>query len=152
AVTVPSAAQAPAAPARGGGGGGGAYPQLPPAPADVLGRGKAIYDVNCALCHGEDARGGDNGPNLIRSQLLLNDKQGESIAPVMLNGRLPEGMPKFDFTMAQISDVAGYLHSFRVAGYDGSRNRPPTIVVGDAKAGDAYFKARCASCHSPTGD
>ena len=39
-----------------------------------------------------------------------------------------------------------------VAGYDGSRNRPPTIVVGDAKGGEAYFKSKCGNCHSPAGD
>jgi small nuclear ribonucleoprotein (snRNP)-like protein len=26
------------------------------------------------------------------------------------------------------------------------------IVTGDPKAGEAYFNAHCASCHSPTGD
>ncbi len=26
------------------------------------------------------------------------------------------------------------------------------IVVGDAQAGQAYFAAKCATCHSPTGD
>ena len=61
-------------------------------------------------------------------------------------------MPKFDFTAAQVSDIAAFLHSFRVGGYDASRNRPPTIVVGDAKAGEAYFNSKCASCHSATGD
>ena len=30
--------------------------------------------------------------------------------------------------------------------------RPPSIVVGDAKAGEAYFASKCGSCHSPTGD
>jgi hypothetical protein len=30
--------------------------------------------------------------------------------------------------------------------------KPPTILVGNAKAGEAYFKNACASCHSVTGD
>ena len=29
---------------------------------------------------------------------------------------------------------------------------PPSIVVGDAKAGETYFKSKCAACHSVTGD
>jgi cytochrome c oxidase cbb3-type subunit III len=33
-----------------------------------------------------------------------------------------------------------------------SRLRPDTIVVGDPKAGEAYFKAKCASCHDVSGD
>ena len=142
------------APARGAGSGGPfvAYPARPPASAAVVARGKAIYNVNCAFCHGDDARGGDVGPNLIRSQILLNDKDGELLAPVLQKGIPDQGMPKFEFTAAQTSDLAAFIHSFRVNGYDGSRNRPATIVVGDAKAGESYFKSTCASCHSAAGD
>ena len=42
------------------------YPQRPPADPAVVARGKALFGVQCAFCHGEDARGGDVGPNLIR--------------------------------------------------------------------------------------
>ncbi len=140
-----------AAPARGGGGGGAAYPQRTPEAAAVA-RGKAVYDVNCGFCHGEDARGGDNGPNLIRGEVVMNDQNGETIGKVLATGRLAEGMPKFDFTAAQVADVSAFLHSFRVGGYDASRNRPPTMVTGDAKAGEAYFKSKCSACHSATGD
>jgi cytochrome c oxidase cbb3-type subunit 3 len=152
------------APARGGGnkgakqapGGGAApfvaYPPRPPADPAVVARGKEIYAVNCAFCHGEDARGGDVGPNLIRTQILLNDRDGELLAPVLESGRPAQGMPSFKFTAAQTSDLAAFIHTFRVAGYDVTRNRPATIVVGDAKAGEAYFKSTCAGCHSVTGD
>jgi hypothetical protein len=61
-------------------------------------------------------------------------------------------MPPLQLTDAQIADIATFIHSFRVAGYDATRNPPPSIVVGDAKAGEAAFQARCASCHSLTGD
>ncbi|MBV8842266.1 MAG: c-type cytochrome [Bryobacterales bacterium] len=129
-----------------------AYPLRPVADSAMVARGKALYDVNCGLCHGEDARGGDGGTNLIRGTVLLNDQNGELLGPVLDNGRLAEGMPKFNFTNAQILDIAAFLHSFRVGGYDVSRNRPATIVVGNAKAGEAYFKSKCANCHSATGD
>ena len=29
---------------------------------------------------------------------------------------------------------------------------PPSVLVGDARAGQAYFDAKCNGCHSPTGD
>jgi mono/diheme cytochrome c family protein len=143
----------PAAAGRGaarGGGGGGAFPQHPPADPAVVDRGKALYGIHCNFCHGSDARGGEGGPNLLRSDLVLNDQKGESIAPVVQNGR--GDMPKIDLTTAQISDIAAFIHSFRVGGYDISRMVPPSILVGDAKAGEASFKSKCASCHSPTGD
>src|SRR5215469_722568 len=141
------------APAGGGGGGfANAFPQHAQADAASIERGKALYGVHCTFCHGSDVRGGEGGPNLLRSQLVLNDKNGEGITPIVQNGRPDAGMPKFDLNAAQISDLAAYIHSFRVAGYDASRERPISILVGNAKAGEAYFKNKCASCHSVTGD
>jgi cytochrome c oxidase cbb3-type subunit 3 len=143
-----------AAPGGGGGGGGfaNAFPQHAQADAASIERGKALYGVNCTFCHGSDVRGGEGGPNLLRSQTTLNDQHGELITPIVQNGRPDAGMPKFDLNASQISDIAAFIHSFRVAGYDASREKPISILVGDAKAGDAYFKAKCASCHSVTGD
>lgn len=129
-----------------------AFPDRPPADAAALERGKALYGVQCNFCHGSDARGGEGGPNLLRSDIVLNDQKGEKIAPVVQNGRVDAGMPKFDLTMSQISDIAAYIHSFKVGGYDISRMTPPSIVVGNAAAGEKYFAAHCGSCHSPTGD
>jgi cytochrome c oxidase cbb3-type subunit III len=84
--------------------------------------------------------------------MVLNDKSGEGIASIIQNGRLEQGMPKFTFNMTQISELAAYIHSFKVGGYDISRMTPPSILVGNAKAGEAYFQSTCASCHSITGD
>ena len=151
-----AAAQPPAGGRGGRGGGGGgfanAYPQRPPGDPAMIERGKALYGVNCQFCHGGDARGGEGGPNLIRAEIVLNDQNGELIAPVIQNGRIDQGMPKFPMTNAQVADIAAFIHSFRVAGYDASRMKPPTIVVGDAAAGEAYFKSKCTSCHSVSGD
>ncbi len=127
------------------------YPghKVDPAKAE---RGKVIFGVNCAFCHGNDARGGEGGPNLIRSELVLKDKDGETISPTILNGRPDRGMPKFNFTAEQISEIAAYIHSFKVGGYDAAREKPPSILVGNATAGRATFEKMCASCHSITGD
>jgi cytochrome c oxidase cbb3-type subunit III len=140
------------APARGGGGGGfaNAFPQHDKADQATIDRGKALYGVHCNFCHGSDARGGEGGPNLLRSDLVLNDKYGEAIAVVVQNGR--GEMPRLNLTNEQVSDVAAFIHSFRVGGYDVSRMVPPSILVGDAAAGERVFQAKCASCHSATGD
>ncbi len=135
-----------------GGAGGAAYPQRPRASEDVFERGKKLYDAECAFCHGEDARGGETASNLIRSQVVLNDDKGERIGPILRQGVEGTNMPKYKFSDAQVSDIAAFLHSFRVNGYDGSRNRPETIVVGNARDGQAYFQQKCGSCHSATGD
>jgi cytochrome c oxidase cbb3-type subunit 3 len=132
------------------GGFANAYPQRPPADPAVVERGRGLYGMTCAFCHGEDARGGDGGSNLLRSQIVLDDQNGELIGRIVRSGIA--SMPKLEFTDAQLSDIAAYIHSFRVAGYDASRNRPPTVLVGDAKVGEVYFRSKCGSCHEATGD
>jgi cytochrome c oxidase cbb3-type subunit 3 len=140
----------PAAPPRGGGGFANAFPQHEKADQASIDRGKALYGVNCNFCHGSDARGGEGGPNLLRSELVLNDQHGEAITPVVQNGR--GEMPRLNLTAEQVADVAAFIHSFRVGGYDISRMTPPSILIGDATAGEKAFQAKCASCHSSTGD
>jgi cytochrome c oxidase cbb3-type subunit 3 len=61
-------------------------------------------------------------------------------------------VPKFTLTDDQIADVAAFVHTFRAAGYDESRLKPPSILVGDPRAGETFFTAKCGSCHSPAGD
>ena len=129
-----------------------AYPDRPAGDPAAIERGKALYSVNCQFCHGADTRGGDSGPSLLRSGTVLDDQRGELMAPVIQNGRTDRGMPKFAFNTDQIADIAAFIHTFRAAGYDESRQKPPSIVVGDANAGEAYFASRCAACHSTSGD
>lgn len=137
-----------------GGGGGAAYPIHPQADDATIARGQAIYGQYCASCHGPDARGGQGGINLVRSQLVMDDDKGELIAPVVQNGRPDLGMPKFDLTDAQVTDIAGYIHKVG-ASYRTIISSPTNIVVGDAAAGQAFFNGtagKCTTCHSVTGD
>jgi mono/diheme cytochrome c family protein len=155
-LPIAMAAQQGQTPAPTGGGriggiGIGAYPQRKEDEAAVE-RGRAAFSTNCAFCHGADIRGGDGGPSLLRSQLVLDDQKGELIGPVVRSGRPDRGMPAFAMNADQITDLAAFMHSFRVAGYDASRDRPPSIVVGDAANGEKYFAETCGSCHSATGD
>jgi cytochrome c oxidase cbb3-type subunit 3 len=135
------------APSARGGPGRSAFPERPPADPAAIERGEGLYTVNCGFCHGSDARGGEGGgPNLLRSQVVLSDKSGEGILPIVQNG-LPAGMPKFSLTTAQVADVAAFLHSFPVSSRE-SIAHAPSILVGDASDGKVFFIAKCASCHS----
>jgi cytochrome c oxidase cbb3-type subunit 3 len=132
--------------------------QRPLADPAVIERGRNLFSVNCSACHGADARGGQlGGPNLLRSQLVLLDQDGEQILPVVQKGRPEKGMPPFPLPEGDIKAIVEYIHSLTGA----SRGQgapplvdtpPPNIVVGDATAGQTYFAAKCSSCHSPTGD
>lgn len=129
----------------------GAFPDRPPAPPEVLDRGKAVYSVNCAFCHGSDAGGGSIGPNLQRSEVVLQDKSGEAILPFVQGARVGRGMPKIDISPAQVSDIAAWLHSIKISSRGGHQEKI-NIVVGNAGAGRAAFGRLCGSCHSVTGD
>lgn len=149
-----TAAQAPAGAPPAQGGRAPAYPTHAQADPDTITRGQLLFSVNCSFCHGSDARGGDGGgPNLVRSQLVMNDNTGELIAPVVQNGRPELGMPKFELTAAQITDIAGYIHKV-AANYRAIVGPPPNILVGNAAAGETYFNGagKCNTCHSVTGD
>lgn len=131
-----------------------AYPVRPPADPAVVQHGRQIFVVSCGFCHGTDARGGATGPNLVRSQLVLDDKHGELVTPVIREGRIAKGMPKFDLPDSDISDITTFLHSQPVNDRGMAPSAPVNIVVGDAKAGQAYFNGsgKCSTCHSVTGD
>jgi mono/diheme cytochrome c family protein len=119
----------------------------------VVARGRQIFSANCSFCHGSDARGGEGGPNLIRSELVLDDNNGELIATVVQNGRPDKGMPKFDLAKEDIASIATFIHSMPVGGRAATTGTVDPLV-GDAKAGEAYFNGagKCATCHSVTGD
>ncbi|HEY9141329.1 MAG TPA: cytochrome c, partial [Bryobacteraceae bacterium] len=81
-----------------------------PPDAAAAARGARLYAPNCAFCHGEKATGAD-GPDLVRSPLVLHDEKGELIGPVLLKGRADKGMPAFSaLTADQVYDIAEFLH------------------------------------------
>ncbi len=125
----------------------------PPADPVAAQRGQNLFVANCAFCHGSDAHGGNGGPDLVRSILVLHDKgTGSQIGPVILHGRPAKGMPAFALTDAQIKDVATFLLSRNQAAANRMEYKILNIVTGDPKVGEAYFSAHCSSCHSGTGD
>jgi cytochrome c oxidase cbb3-type subunit III len=162
-TTPPAAPAGQPAPPGGGRQGRGTFPAQQRALADaaVIERGSTLYGINCRLCHGPDLRGGDmGGINLLRSALVLSDQDGELIYPVVRDGRNNPGMPPMPplpLPEADVKAIAAYIHSVaaKAAGQGGPPPGPPVvlnIVVGDAAAGQKYFAANCASCHSATGD
>ncbi|MGB2715447.1 MAG: c-type cytochrome [Vicinamibacterales bacterium] len=144
-------------PGRGGGGmlagaGPSDKPVVDPAAAD---RGRKTWAGECINCHGTQARGTDNGPNLVRSVIVLRDRYGSQLGPYLKGHKLQSGGFGATLSEDQIQELAHFLRQ-RVN--DGLRGSPifqaQNVLTGDPKAGAAYFngEGKCASCHSPTGN
>jgi cytochrome c oxidase cbb3-type subunit 3 len=115
-------------------------------------RGRSLYALHCINCHGGSAKGGPNGPDLIRSAVVLRDRLGNGIAPAL---RQSPAAHQAQLTDAEVRDLSHFLHQ-RVEAT--ARNRtataPINVLTGDAAAGRAYFNGagKCSTCHSPAGD
>jgi mono/diheme cytochrome c family protein len=121
---------------------------------EAVERGKAVFVPACGFCHGTNAKGGDTGPDLVRSPIVLDDEQGDQIGPVILGGRQDRGMPAFSMSREQIADIAAFLRARTQAAANRRDYKIQDVVTGDPKAGRAFFNGdgKCNSCHSPTGD
>ena len=153
----PPTGQRQGGPAGRGAGGLGAGPSdLPAVDPAAVDRGKRTWAAECISCHGTQARGTDNGPNLVRSVIVLRDRYGSHIGPFLKKGhKLQSGASGASLTDAQMQDLAHFLRQ-RVN--DGLRGSPifqaQNVLTGDPAAGAAYFngEGKCSTCHSPTGN
>lgn len=131
-----------------------------PMAAETAQRGRKDFLQYCSFCHGTDANGGAEGPNLVRSGIVRHDKDGDLIGQVIRDGRPDKGMPALPLRASQIADVVAFLHA-RLAESDRTSPRGPSseyalklLLTGNAQAGKAYFNGAggCTACHSPAGD
>ncbi len=114
-------------------------------------RGQRLYTQFCINCHGALAKGTEQGPDLIRSPLVLRDRLGDQIGPALKK----LANHKADLTKAQVTDLTHFLKD-QIEATAKNRNpeRPPNVLTGNLEAGRAYFNSagKCNTCHSPTGD
>lgn len=151
AQTVPAVPAKPTPTPRQFGGAGGDYKTYS---QETLDAGQKIYTANCAFCHGGNAKGGESGPDLLRSLIVLHDENGEGLAAFIHVGRPDKGMPAFKLPDDQVKELAAFLHDHVRAAAERGGYQILNIVVGDPKAGEAYFNGagKCTTCHSVTGD
>lgn len=131
--------------------------QSKPDPAAAA-RGRTQFKSSCGFCHGDDATG-NRGPDLLRSAALSHDQAGETLTPLIRNGRPDKGMPGFPaLTAPQVSNIVAFLHSRALEALHSNNvsNDYPLekLLTGNAEAGRKYFDGAggCAGCHSVWGD
>jgi cytochrome c oxidase cbb3-type subunit 3 len=128
----------------------GPYERQRPTPQQAQ-QGARVYSQFCVNCHGALAKGSGDGPDLIRSVIVLRDREGSELGPALQ--RLPNH--RRDLTGGQILDISNFLKD-QIEKTASNRNpaQPPNVLTGDAGRGREYFNGagRCHTCHSPTGD
>ena len=114
-------------------------------PAQSIGDGKDLYDVQCQACHGEDAHGSDRAPELAGSR-RLRSRSTAQIRETIRKGIPEGGMPGFELPAPKLDALAGYIRSLNSPAADNA-------LPGDAAAGEQFFfnTGGCASCHMVSG-
>jgi PQQ-dependent dehydrogenase (methanol/ethanol family) len=100
---------------------------------------QALFQKNCAGCHGENARGSAKAPGLAMNQRVAGQTP-EQLSAFLAQGNIAGGMPSFaDLSAADRAALAKYLRSLNV----GIIVRPPIptqparqITWGPLKPGD----------------
>lgn len=123
---------------------------------NVAEAGRHLFQRNCAFCHGRDAAGGESGPDLTRSKLVLSDANGTKVTDVVRNGRPEKKMPAFNFSNEEIHSLVVFIHRQATSSRPGGRRGVDVsdLQTGNVEAGKQYFNGAggCAKCHSATGD
>jgi cytochrome c oxidase cbb3-type subunit 3 len=120
----------------------------------VVDRGKQLFVQQCGFCHGSNARGGQQGPDLTRSDMVQSDEGGKQLGAFLKVGRPEKNMPKFDLPEEAVADMATFLHATIDQVANRGKYQILNILVGDPKKGAAFFRGagKCSACHSTTGD
>ncbi len=115
---------------------------------------QALFQKNCAGCHGEDARGSAKAPGLAMNQRVAGQTP-EELSAFIAQGNIAGGMPSFaDLSAADRAALAKYLRRLNV----GIIVRPPIasqparkITWGPPKPGDwlTYNGNASANRYSP---
>jgi cytochrome c oxidase cbb3-type subunit 3 len=100
--------------------------------------------------------GGETGPDLTRAASVAADVRGDTLGPLVRNGRVDNGMPAVSLGDADLAAVVAFIHDqkSKAASLTGGRRgvELADLQTGNAEAGKQYFAGACSKCHSPTGD
>lgn len=126
--------------------------------AEQIRAGELRFGAQCGFCHGRDAAGGEQGPDLTRSELVAQDVRGDKLDPLLRAGRVDAGMPSFRLSDMELNSIVAFIHKqmdeFSTLGGGRRSVEPEDLATGNAADGRAYFNGAggCAKCHSATAD
>lgn len=111
---------------------------------ETIAEGEALFNANCATCHGMDAVGSDNGPSLIGvGAASVHFQVGTGRMPMQMNGPQAQVKP-VQFTEEQTLQMSAYVAS--LAPGPAIPDAQYTQADGDAAHGAELFRINCAMC------
>jgi PQQ-dependent dehydrogenase (methanol/ethanol family) len=112
-------------------------------PEDVM----QTYAKLCSGCHGDDARGTQQGPGLAGGNTKGRRRSAQSIKSVILKGVPSSGMPAFNLPGPTVDALAAMVVSLNATAAE-------VKISGDREAGKQFFfgSGKCATCHMISGD
>src|SRR5919201_1946248 len=104
------------------------------------------YSKLCGGCHGDNARGTQQGPGLAGNP-SVRARSAQSLSNVILNGIPAAGMPAFDLPAGTLDALVTMIGSLNAVAAKSN-------VPGDDAAGKQFFvgKGNCVSCHLVQGE
>jgi ubiquinol-cytochrome c reductase cytochrome c subunit len=134
------AAAALAAPAR------SPSPVPPPGPARI----RTLFERDCAVCHGNTARGTPRGPSLVgRGAAALDFWLSTGRMPIPSPNTAPSRKPPA-YTPATIRALIAYIQA--LTGPGGPPIPTVDLATADLAHGGDLFRLNCAACHSWAGE
>lgn len=147
---------------------GGLYAAFAPKPAaaaavtaDQVAQGKALFQANCASCHGlngegNEAEAGDDlsafGPSLAGAGAASVHFQMETGRMPMANpGPQAERVSKIKFEQEQIDAIAAWVATLGPGPARPDEEWLDWEGQGDAGRGGTIYRSNCAMCHSSAG-
>src|SRR5713226_8798807 len=98
--------------------------------AQTPGPGKQVFDTRCAICHGDDANGGEFAPGIVTRIATRTDAE---IAAVVRNGLPNRGMPEVQLSDQALGDLIQYLRILRPPRRGEIAAAPVTIETTDSR-------------------
>ncbi|VAX08414.1 Cytochrome c family protein [hydrothermal vent metagenome] len=117
-------------------------------PAYANENGAALYEENCAVCHGSEGTGGVGVPLALPDfQYAISD---QFLERTIRKGRPGRVMPAFNnLSDAEVAAIVRHIRSWA----PGKPLHHPSITVnGDSIKGQTLYKKNCASCHGQKGE
>jgi cytochrome c oxidase cbb3-type subunit 3 len=114
----------------------------PPAAADDVSKGQAMYRSNCAFCHGLTGLGG-RGPNLVS-----NPQPETEVKRIITQGVPGSTMPAFGgFDEGELTALSGFVRHLA-----GSAPKDQKVPGDPTKGRAVYAKQGCSNCHAISGE